>query len=205
MIVEGIGSVKPSPHKLKLNPGSFRAAAVEAKRRDKHRQYETRSDAWGRGLLGKIVIPNVATFDSSAAPIMAGFIGEIATAEFINRRIGRRVCEVDFSLMDYGDGGIDLAPLGLGIDVKTRTKDYGNVLIKRVTESGQGVRWRCAVFVFAEWKFSLAVDLLGWGWAKDFASRPLHDARRGNHKNVEIPTRDLLPMTRLISEIRSRV
>ncbi len=204
VIYEGIGLCAPAPAKVVLSGGDIRTVVAEATSRCNSRRYDERSDSWGQGFLGKVVIPNVAVIPSHLATVVAGMIGEYAVASYINHRIGKHVCKIDLSLRNAGDGGIDLLPNGISVDVKTRLQDYGAHLIRRRRDSGSIVRWHCNLFVFAQWERSMTVQLMGWCWASFAESLPECAARRGNHRNVEIKPVMLLPMNRLIYAIEAQ-
>lgn len=205
MIVEGRGKVAPSPHVVTFSGGhEIRTAVAEAKRRNEGRRYGQRQDTWGRGLTGSVTIPNVATVGADEAPIVAGFIGEIAVAYLINRHAKATICTPNFDVLPRGDGCIDLHPRGLGIDVKTRLRDYGKFLVRATDDYGNRCSWNCDAFVFAGWGKHLSCTVYGWQRSKFLRDLPLAPALKGNHQNVELQPEDLLPMCRLFDELEAR-
>lgn len=203
VMVEGKGMVRPSQYKTMFSPGEVQTILHYANKRQDYRGYASRTDQWGKGLLGNIVVANVGVLEPSAAPAAAGMIGEYAFACFINGRCGE-VCQIDTNLRQFGDGGIDLSPCGLNIDVKARLKESGGLLLRAMTEGGFRLQWKCDVFAFCFWDCNYMVAMDGWVWAKDVANRELVPARVGSHWNIEVEPEELLPMTRLADEIRSR-
>lgn len=201
--VEGRGLVAPSPYKLTLTDSEMRQLIYYARQRDTIRRYADRVDVWGRGMVGAFVIPNVGAVEESFAPTLAGLVGEYGVATFLNRRCGD-VCRIDTDLRRFGDGGIDLSPRGLKIDVKTRLKDYGSHLVRSRRDDGSVVDWQCQVFAFCQWGKFKTVEMHGFAWARDVNLQPEVAARRGVHKNKEVTPELLLPMSRLVDEIRSR-
>lgn len=203
---EGQGMIPPAPVPITLDDVEIRTAFEIARQRTAYRNYQGRSDQWGKGQLPAIDIPGVGSVDQYAAPAAVGLIGEFAATNVINRRTGSLACRVDTKLRSGGDGGIDLSPFGYGIDVKTRTKHHGGAnLIRRRRENGDLVRWKCNAFVFAEWQPPFKeVLVLGWIPAADAAKFPESLARGGfSHWNIEIPDYCLRPISRLTELLRS--
>lgn len=194
--VEGSGKVQPAPHDIVLGVGDIRLCVREAKRRCEYRDYANRSDAWGRGHVDAIVVANVGTIPKEVAATAAGTIGEYGIGLLIDKRCGTK-CQPDFTLRPQGDGGVDLRPNGMGIDAKTRTKDYKTFLVKAKEH-------RCEAFVFATWNRGVILSVAGWLPLADVLDKPIVAALRGDHTNYEIQPHDLLPMSRLFDEIKSR-
>lgn len=195
--VEGIGKIAPAPHDIVLGVGDLRICVREARRRCDYRGYATRPDAWGRGHVDSIVVANVGTIPKEIAPTAAGTIGEYGIGMLIDKRCGTK-CQPDFTLLPHGDGGTDLTPNGMRLDAKTRTRDYKTFLVKRVE------KYKCEAFVFATWNCGLCVSVAGWLPLANVLDMPVVDARRGDHTNYEIQPNELLPMSRLFDEIKSR-
>jgi hypothetical protein len=201
--VEGIGQKPPAPHDIKLTSGDLHILIKEAITRCEYRGYGNQSDAWGRGHVDGVSIPGVGCVPRHAAPIAAGLVGEYATCWLIDKRCGTK-CLPDFKLRLNGDGGTDLSPYGMRLDVKTRTSDYGTFLVRAFNDHGKKVNHNCAAFVFATWRQSVIVTIHGWITCDSAICCPVVDARRGEHTNHEIQPHDLLPMSRLFDEIESR-
>jgi hypothetical protein len=206
MITEGVGTVAPNPVGIMPTTAAFHCCLMEAKRRAEFRGYKSKSTAWEKGHTGKIVLQSGGVVDDSTAPIMAGLIGEAALASFINGRFKTTVCNVDFSLNNFGDGGIDLQPFGFGIDAKTRLKDYGSNLVRAISERGYQTTIKCDAFVFCQWLGgSSKVDLLGWIYSKHVTGLPIVPGRNGKpHKNYEVPSEMLQPMSALLDYLEAR-
>lgn len=205
MITEGIGQVAPKPVRIVTTTSTRRCCLIEANRRAEFRNYKSKSTAWEKGHTGKIVMQGGGVIDATTAPIMAGLLGEVCVATYVNQRFGADICRADFSLDNRGDGGIDLAPFGFGIDVKARLRDYGANLVRAVSERGYQPTIKCDAFVFCEWRSGGAVvDLLGWIYARDVVELPIVPARSGWHKNYEVPSEMLQPMSAFLDHLQAR-
>lgn len=154
-------------------------------------------------MMPKIVVPNVGVVEKHTAPILAGLLGEFALATHINNQFERRVCEVDFRLLRGGDGGVDLCPFGLPIQVKTRTSNYGKHLVRVAHPDGKPAELKADAFVFAEWNRGLVVRLFGWCWKRELDGKSRERGKAG-HWNAVLHDEDLAPLCRLIHELRSR-
>lgn len=158
------------------------------------RRYGSRADAWGRGFIDNA--------------IYRGIVGEHAVAIYLSREDLCRLI-VDVSLRRDGDGGRDLEVAGLGvIQVKTRGRDYGDLLIRRVDDRKCPRPLECDVFVAAQWELdSSDVALIGWIWAHDASvlgvMQPAR-AKGAKHWNLVVPDCELLPMRDLRAEIEAR-
>lgn len=203
VMVEGQGRIPPASLDVVLQAGAMAALGIEARKRADYRRYGDRRDEWGRGLTGAIVNANIGTFDEATAPILAGLIGEHCVCDMIRRRV-KVPANVDFTLRPDGDGGKDIVAFGLKIDIKTRTKDHGVHLVRHANERGRKAQLKSDVYVFATWPKGRVCHVHGFVWRDFIAALEPHDAIRGNHTNYEIQPADLLPMSRLFDEIRSR-
>lgn len=196
--------MSPAPNFIPLDVGNILTAISEAKRRNDLRKYQFGCSKWKRGLTGSIHVDGVGEIAAEIAPIVAGLLGEFACASFINRRLKRNACDVDFRLLSIGDNDVDLCPFGLKIQVKTRTRDYGKHLVRVANPNGTPVTLNADAFVFAEWNRSDAVRLYGWCWKKDFRGMPVSKGK-ADQFNVEVFNEVTYPMTRLIDELKSRM
>jgi hypothetical protein len=193
MIKEGVGWVIPSPSKEIVSDGVLSWLKRVAEDRDKYRGYSRRLDQWGKGL--------------TSFPTLRGLIGEYALCQFLNRRIGTRL-SVDESKRPYGDGGFDISPYGCRIQVKTKQKSIGSLLIRSATETGCRIEQPWFAVVCATWPAACGLDgkltntetafLDGWMLNKDATTRNQIPAYRGNHRNFEVPGREFCPMSDLV-------
>lgn len=196
--VEGMGKQPPSPSSLVLTAGELRQLLIEAKRRAFHRGYEKRSDSWGRGMTGELVIANVAVVEPHIAPVFIGLCGEYAVSVLVNRHCHMN-SRIDLSLLPGGDSGHDLEFFGLKVQVKTRKRDYGKYLVR---ENNRALR--ANVFVFGTWG-GQSVDIEGCIGTAEILACEVKAAPSGrDHKNYVIDPCDLLPMKRLYDSIGSR-
>lgn len=200
--VEGKGSQPPGDVILKLTGPDMTLLLREANRRAEHRAYAQRNDQWGRGLMEATVIPNVGTISAAARPAFVGLCGEWAVQYLVNKRCGTNA-RLDLALLPGGDGGIDLEFFGLKTQVKTRGKDYGTFLVKHKTAAGRVVQHTADAFVFATF-LGQSVHMHGYVPRDIVLAADVSMARVGSHLNYELQPEDLLPMTRLFDEIRSR-
>lgn len=202
--VEGAGMIAPSAHVVVLTDNELRYLVLAAQQRQRTRRYAARADNWGQGLGAAIVIPNVCSLDPATAAIMTGCVGEYATTLLINRRTKTKTA-IDLKVRPDGDGGIDITVNGLGIDLKTRNKDYGTFLVRSHYDDGKKCSLKADAFAFATWSHSKAVHVHGWLWTRDVEQCEIAKAPGGRpHKNYVIHPHQLLPMTRLCDEIASR-
>lgn len=169
-----------------------------ARHRESYRRYRDKQDLWQRGLVPHCVF--------------LGLCGELAMCKFLNRRLGLSL-DVDAEDRPRGDDGFDLHPLGLlRVQVKTRQRDYGSLLIRRETDGGRVVPIHWDVCVCAtiarDDEAGAAVSLDGWvdrddviGLRRKFAS--FVAARRGDHMNLEVGDERLSSVADLATKIRT--
>ena len=199
MLTEGIGIKPPAPVAVVLTDGNMRLIAAEAKRQAEARNYNGRSDSWGKGFGISMVVGGVA-LQSSESPIFVGKIGEYATAHILTRRLGVRI-EPSAEVLTGGDGGADLIVVGKVLQIKTR-RSVPVSLIRVRDDRGFSVFHKCDAFVFCSWDGVRTVRILGWLKSGDVLSKQEVNARCGDHKNVEVHDSELLPFSRLVDELR---
>lgn len=206
MNVEGRGIVPPAPVWVPLTPTDFIEAKDRAVRQAMERDYCSRRDSWGRGYVGSGRPRNCADLRPYEYPILLGIIGEIGTAAHINQRMGKEVTTVDLDRKSRGDGGIDITPCGLTIQVKTQQDPRLPGLIRRVDHFGRLVPLTARSYVFARFdrERQSGVWLLGWVWTKDIVDFPTTPAIRGNHENIKVPSSLYRSIPALIHEIKQR-
>lgn len=170
-----------------------------ARHREAYRRYRERHDEWGCGL-----IPDA---------VLLGVFGECAVCKFYNARLGLRL-DVDREDRDRGDEGYDVFPCdGLRTQVKTRKRDYGDLLIRRQTESGKviPIHWDVCVCCTLESDLAEAgpITLALDGWVDDedvvgkrYKFAKLAPARRGTHLNLQVCDRDFWGMNDLVKKAR---
>lgn len=202
MNVEGAGVVAPARERVVLTGADKWIIKGEALRRNLERGYGRRSDRWGRGLIrdSRDGVP------PEAVGSLVGIATEYAVCSFLNRRLGRRVAAVDLVSRAFGDGGRDIVVAGLSMQVKARQRDYGKNLVRRVRDDGRMEPIHGDIHVYCEYlrERQDVVDILGWLWTREMHDYPIVDAMRGDHKNIEVPDWDLLPLGRLVREIKRR-
>lgn len=195
--VEGIGKQPPSPSPMKLTAAELQELIREAKRRSG--KYRARSDQWGRGMTGGLVIANIGSIDDVTTPVFVGLCGEYVLSELVNRHCHIK-SPIDLTLLPGGDPGHDLEFLGLKVQVKTRRRDYGEYLVRQHDKSLD----HADVFAFATWG-GQTVTIDGCIGRGDVLACEVKDAPGGReHKNHVVKPCDLLPICRLYASIRSR-
>ncbi len=206
MICEGKGNVAPAPVVVHLEPSELRIIKDRAVQQAIERDYSRRSDAWGQGLASGMRFRNSMDLRPEETAPFVGMVGEYALCVFLNRNLGREVASFDDTPRQHGDGGVDVSCLGLSIQVKTRTNPDYPSLVKRAESSGRLVPLVGDIYVFALYRRELQEELklLGFVWVDMLKPLRLYPARKGSHFNIEIPDTILLPMSRLVSELRQR-
>lgn len=194
--VEGRGMVAPAPVPIHIGDESMRRLVAEAERRAAHRSYGRRGDSWGRGLL-----PAGGGMSQAAVPILMGFVGEQAFADYVDQQAGTRIGGPDTSLTDFGDGGRDFEIYGVAYQLKTRKRLDGRNLVRRVSDKGRLKRMMDGRYVFAQWD-GQACQLLGWCNHSEVRDCKVEKAGHG-HWNLVVPAELLKPMCRLIDAIKS--
>lgn len=198
MIREGKGRISPPRIAIALSRADMRLLRDKSSERTRYRAYSRRPDAWGRGFN-----PNA---------VLLGCIGEQALAAYLDPTGDARL-SADLRLLPNGDGGRDIVVAGLRSQVKTRGKDYGETLIRRIDDGGALRPLSCDAIVSALWDGSLYKDgsstawLLGWEWAERVISggrtKP-SPSREARHWNLTLEDRELRPMSDLRLEIACR-
>lgn len=208
MLTEGKGHVAPASVSFKVSRSAFRLLLSEAEKRDSFRSYKKRNDAWGQGLKDSIEVPGVGMVSKSVRSILCGMLGEYAVSETINRRFGRKECELDFTLQTQGDGGKDLTACGRSIQVKTRQRKSRESLVDRVRYKKNRKRIIAAdssLYIFCQWdpaKNPYQVEILGWVFRETLKTMPFKKSRRGDWFNTVVSDSVLEPFNRLIIELR---
>jgi hypothetical protein len=162
------------------------------------RDYRGRGDTWGRGLCD-----DRPGMPREAVGPFVGLLGEAALVEWLNGQFGRRVVELDLEPRANGDGGCDVLAMGVPIQVKTRTGDYGVSLVRRYRGDGTAEQPRSRIHVFAQVErlHEHQPVLLGWSWTDDVFRLPVVPARRGDHMNSEVGDHLLSDMLLLPAEL----
>jgi hypothetical protein len=201
---EGRGIVAPASIVIKLGHDELLIINERAASQALERDYKNRRDSWGTGLTGPRRPSNALDLRDDQYPGFVGLVGEYALCSYINRKIGKTLVSLDLKTHQYGDRGVDVTANGLTIQIKTRQNRYQPNLIRVTNGRGESIPFNSQIYAFCLYLREEADKprLLGWTWTREIVGRPIVDARRGNHKNIEIPDRDLKPMTRLIQEIR---
>lgn len=207
MITEGKGRHAPSPETRILSKADAMLCMNAAMRISQFRNYRQSRNSWKRGLMGEFVtIPLVGTIRGDVAPYFIGFTAEIALIDLLNRRTDAKL-SFDDSLRSGGDGGADLTAFGLTIQIKGRQSDRPHAkqrlnLVRHSTGDGRLVFPRASVLAFCETDIAtLRVSLLGWMYSVHAKKLPIVPARRGSHKNVEIPDAMLRPISALVDSV----
>jgi hypothetical protein len=206
MNVEGRGIVPPESVWIPLTRSDFIQIKDRAKKQAMERDYRNRRDSWGAGLVGSGRPPNAADLRTAEYSGLLGLIGEWGTVAFINRRMKRDIASMGLGSIPRGDRGIDIVALNLTIQVKTQQNPEYPGMIRRIDEYGRKISMPANAYVFARFdrEHQTGVWLLGWAWTKDILLLPVVPARRGSHWNIEVPRALLLPMIRLIKELKYR-
>lgn len=191
MLIEGRGVVAPNPVQIELSATDVKWLAAAADKRARFRDYRSRRDSWGPGII--------------ANPIFVGLTGEHGLCVFLNKHAGCHAA-IDAALRPNGDGGCDVAALGLSFQVKTRLRGTSN-LIRRVTESKRiAAVDPNAVYVFARWlPRESVVYLLGWIWGRDAVAVAIQERSAvARHWNLRLGDDRLESMWRLCDELAFR-
>lgn len=198
VMVEGRGVVPPKPVEIPIDRHTRVFLSMEAEKRASHRRYGG-GGQWQRGFLKA-----EDGVSKAAHPILVGCMGEWAFAEYVNSRVGRRLCETDLSLNEMGDDGNDFVICGTRHQLKTRQKRTGANYVRRVTEQRRLCGLTVGRYVFAQWNWREERCLL-LGWCSHEVVRNCRHKRSpvAGHFNLEVPPELLRPMDRLICEVKS--
>ena len=184
--------VAPRPVRVKLHPDEFRHLDGIARERDARRGYVFSDDDWRRGLTDR--------------PTYLGLVGEYACARFLTKRLGFAVT-INTDDAPRGDGGVDLLPVGVRIQVKTRTRRL-DLLVKRQTPNGRILPFLWDVCVVTTWDRDEAegiVTLDGFVTRDDLREfSTAAPGKRGPWVNDELPDCYLSPMRGLVDAINLR-
>ena len=205
MVIEGKGEVPPIPVAVPIDKSECELIRTEAIRRSEYRCYQGRSDVWGRGLIrGEAVEIFGKEMPLSALPIAIGMVGEQAITRYTCRGLKLPERGIDLLLKPTGDRGTDLELYALKIQVKCRKRDYGAHYIRCKNDRGRDVPLGGHLHVFCQWEFTPTVMLIGWEWNRKISRWTKDKSPVGKHWNYVGKDEDLLPMTRLLTELRAR-
>lgn len=202
MITEGIGPHAPGVEQIRIESADRRILRDEAIQRVARRKYAGRNGTWAQGLArgGR------SGLSSAEEGTYVSMIGEYATCCYINRHLGKNAAHVNLDDEPYGDGGKDIVVYRLRIEVKTQQSHCDVCLVRVADERGRRVVQDSHALVFCEYLRDRDgwVSLLGFMPTRKAIKYPRVPAQRFDHVNVQIPLVDLLPMSRLLAEIRQR-
>lgn len=200
MITEGVGRKAPAPIVVSFTDHDLGCLKIETTKLATYRQYKAMAGTWEQGIRRAVVIQGVGKLTQDERPIFCGMMGECATMYVINKKFPD-AAKMDFTLRRRGDFGVDLAPFGVKLQVKTRqTPKYGN-LIRRVKKHGGIVQMPSHAFVFCQWDGSKSVRVLGWCIRREIEHREPVPAPFGDWKNIVVKDEELLPMCNLLDEL----
>ena len=144
---------------------------------------------WNPGMLNSSSDPRkterVGILGEMAFGMMTGMPVNLGYKEFGN--------VTDFDVFSYG------------LDVKTAARNYGLALIRCIDEYGKRQELGSDIYAFAyvesEDKAAgeAVISYIGYQTREKIVSRPIVCARRGNHRNYEIPYPELKPMSKFLS------
>lgn len=211
MITEGKGRHAPAPHRKRLSRAEAILCLNAGTKIANYRNYRGSANRWKRGLVsdGFVDIPGLGTVRSDVAPYFLGFTGEIALVDLLNRRLGSRLT-FDDTLRAAGDSGNDIDAYGVKVQVKSRQSDRAHArqklnLIRHTDGGGRVCFPRAAVLVFCETSLSdLTVDILGWIHTSHARQLPVVAARKGTHRNIEVPDCELSPVAALVDWVSAK-
>ncbi len=166
----------------------LRGLAVQ---REGRRGYQGSYTDWRRGII--------------KLPTLVGLVGEHALCLYLNKTLGLRL-EVDVTDRPLGDGGVDLRPLGIPTQVKTRTRRL-DVLLRRVTEDGRLLPLAWEICVSATWEMRdgyepEVVTLDGWSKVSQVLDvSEFKRGYRGDWWNLEMGDECLEPMSDMVENL----
>lgn len=205
MFVEGKGEVRPSPVRIRMTTADQSVLLQAAKALCEHRQYRTGASQWQRSHCQAVVVPRVGKIEPEVRAYFVGLVGEYALSRFLSDKLGIEI-RPDLNKSD-GDDGIDLKLFGLSVQVKTRQGVYQTSLVRYEDESGRFVLSTAAAFVFAKYEVECPTGnafLLGWVPRERLLECRQSPAKRGGHKNYEVPDHQLCCMNQLVANLRAR-
>lgn len=197
VMTEGKGPTAPKPFVLLLSDHDIRVLFDVAQKQGK--KHEHRQDDWGKGLLQKkFVYPNIGVvIEPPHSATFQGKCGEYGLACYVERHCGIQV-PIDVEVKEDGDGDVDLVIEGISFQVKARSKGSANLVKAKAAKA------KIDAYVFCEFDGFKKVSVLGWLKTAQVYAHDLVNARRGVHSNFEVLDQELLPLTRLVEEIRMR-
>ena len=148
-----------------------------------------RGGEWNPGLLNNPYdtrkTERVGILGEMAFGIMTGLPVNLSYKEFGNT--------TDFDVLKYG------------LDVKTAAKNYNAGLIRCIDEYGRSIPLESDIYAFTYVEFEdrnakeATIVLVGYQTRNFILQRPIVPARKGYHKNYEIPYHELKPMSMFMS------
>lgn len=118
---------------------------------------------------------------------------------------------VNLAYNEFGNTA-DFSVLSHPIDIKTAARGYGLALIRCIDEFGRPMEMKCDIYMFAYLDFedrnarTATIAHVGYVTRSELGRRRVVRARKGAHKNYEIPYQELKPMSKflkLLSRVRS--
>jgi hypothetical protein len=173
-------------HKIKVDGKNYEACDEASK---SWWTKNKKGGEWNPGLLNSPYDPRkterVGILGEMAFGIMTGLPVNLAFKEFGNT--------TDFDVLKYT------------LDVKTAAKNYGAALVRCVDEYGRLMPLNNDIYSFAYLEFEdreakeAIIAHVGYQTKSVLSSRPIVPARKGSHKNYEIPYHELKTMSMFMS------
>ena len=166
----------PAPAFVTVDDHARRQLARIARERSEFRRYSHGKSPWKRGLLADNNASGPAMgldLNKAERVIFVGLLGEWAVQQYINNRFRRPVASVDWANRQGGDRGVDVSAVGVSLQVKTRTGNYGRTLIRRVDDRRTLQAMQFDIVVSCQSTTPDRVLLLGWLRRKDLYTKKI--------------------------------
>ena len=153
------------------------------------------TDMWANEKTGQFGLGLANSKDDPRKVERNGNFGELAFSKLF-------ALPVDFSYKKGGDDQ-DFMLFGASVNIKNAIRNYESGLIRAITDKGYKLQINNNVYVFSFTKNEnkelkqATIIIVGYEIKENILKRKIVPARKGDHKNYDIPYEELKPISKL--------
>jgi hypothetical protein len=192
--------VEPVKTRIVCNGTEIEVFEVEVAGEEYERCDEQSTNMWANGKTGQFGVGLANSKDDPRIVERHGNLGELAFAKIFD-------LSVDFTYKPGGDQQ-DFLLFDKSVNIKNAIRNYYAGLIRAETERGRSLPIANDVYVFAFTNEDrnakkAKITIVGWEMRDKITKRDKVPARKGDHKNYDIPYDELQPIGKLHNLYRS--
>jgi len=192
MKIEGKGEVAPARIKCPIDHATLQYIIEQCDQMERFHRYAQSGTSWRRGFRKDAVL--------------VGKLGEVGCASAINLKMGC-VAGVDLRVRPAGDSGIDMAPCGCRVDVKSETRRRPELYVRSKRDDGAVIECNPdMIFCFMLVEHRECPEFVGWLMGRGVMACPNQPSPLpwAKHWNYVIPEYRLEPFRALVDLLEAR-